>query len=85
MSSDVQSDTPFLDGFIQASSGYLIPVACFAANFAAYFNKDETKPYQILGLNVLANLFLLYVYLRGDRAAPYDRSSDGRRGGAVSS
>jgi hypothetical protein len=85
MSSTVQSDTPFLNGFIQASSGYLIPVACLTANVAAYLNKDETKPYQILGLNVLANLFLLYVYLRGDRAAPYDRSSDARRGDAASS
>ena len=85
MTSTVQADTAFLDSFIQASSGYLIPVACLAANLAAYLNKDETKPYEILGLNVLANLFLLYAYLRGDRAAPHGGRSDAKRGGAVSS
>lgn len=85
MTSVVQSDTPFLDSFIQASAGYLIPVACLAANLAAYFSNDETKPYEILGLNVLANLFLLYTYLRGDRAAPDGRSGDARRSGAASS
>lgn len=85
MTSIVQSDTPFLDSFIQASAGYFIPVACLAANLAAYLNKDETKPYQILGLNVLANLFLLYAYLRGDRAAPNGRRNDAKHGGAVSS
>ncbi|KAI1071037.1 hypothetical protein LB507_011493 [Fusarium sp. FIESC RH6] len=83
MTSTVQSETPFLDSFIKASSGYLIPVACLAANLAAYLNKDETKPYEILGLNVLANLFLLYAYLRGDRAAPHGERSDAKRGGAV--
>ncbi|KAH7186234.1 uncharacterized protein B0J16DRAFT_415458 [Fusarium flagelliforme] len=83
MTSTIQSETPFLDNFIQASSGYLIPVACLAANLAAYLNKDETKPYEILGLNVFANLFLLYTHLRGDLVTPYGRSSDERRGGAV--
>jgi len=85
MTSTVQSETPFLDSFIQASAGYLIPVACLAANLAAYLNKDETKPYGILGLNVLANIFLLYAYIRGDRAATYGGRSDAKRGGAVSS
>ncbi|RGP63778.1 hypothetical protein FSPOR_8385 [Fusarium sporotrichioides] len=85
MTSTVQSDTPFLDNFIQASAGYLIPVACLAANLAAYLNKDETKPYDILGLNVLTNLFLLYAYLRGDLAASHGGRSDAQRGGVVSS
>ncbi|KAJ4115384.1 hypothetical protein NW768_011236 [Fusarium equiseti] len=85
MTSTVQSDTPLLDNFTQASSGYLIPVACLVANLAAYLNKDETKPYEILGLNVLANLFLLYAYHRGDRAAPHGWLTDAKRGGAVSS
>ncbi|GKU08152.1 hypothetical protein FLAG1_09971 [Fusarium langsethiae] len=83
MTSTVQSDTPFLDNFIQASAGYLIPVACLAANLGAYLNKDETKSYDILGLNVLANLFLLYAYLRGDRAASHGRRSDAQRDAVV--
>ncbi|KAL3601515.1 hypothetical protein FPOAC2_05777 [Fusarium poae] len=68
MTSTVQTSTHLLDSFIQASTAYLIPGACLFANLAAYFNKDDIKPYEILGLNVFANLFLLYAYLRGDRA-----------------
>ena len=59
MPSTAKPDTPFLDSFVQASSGYLIPIACLTANLAAYLSRDATKPYEILGLNVLANLFLL--------------------------
>lgn len=85
MPSTTEADTPFLDSFIRASSGYLIPIACLAANLAAYLSRDATKPYEILGLNVFANLFLLYAYLRGDRAASHGKHSDARRNGAVSS
>ncbi|RGP81160.1 hypothetical protein FLONG3_697 [Fusarium longipes] len=83
MTSAVQSETPFLDSFIQASTEYIIPIAALVANLVTYLSKDKTKPYGILGLNVLANLFFLYAYLRGprsDRVAP-----NGRRSGAVSS
>jgi hypothetical protein len=63
------SEPSFLDGFIRASAGYIIPTVVLAANLAAYLNEDQTRPYDILGLNVLANLYLLYAYLRGDRTA----------------
>jgi hypothetical protein len=70
----------FLDRFIQASAGYIIPTVLLVANLAAYLNKDESRPYDILSLNVFANLYLLYTYLRGDRTAP-----NARRSSAVSS
>jgi hypothetical protein len=60
----------FLDRFIQASAGYIIPAVMLVANLAAYLNKDETRPFEILGLNVLANLCILYAYLRGDLTVP---------------
>ncbi|CEI61799.1 hypothetical protein FVEN_g2859 [Fusarium venenatum] len=85
MSSAVHSGTHLLDSFIQASAAYLIPGACLFANLAAYLNKDDIKPYEILGLNVFANLVLLYAYLRGDRAAPGARCSDAQRRDAASS
>jgi hypothetical protein len=69
-----------LDRFNQASLNYLIPTALLAANLAAYLNKDESRPYEILGLNVFANIWLLYAYFRGDRTAAH-----AQRSGAVSS
>lgn len=74
------TEPSLLDGFIRASAGYIIPTVLLAANLAAYLNQDETRPFEILGLNVLANLYLLYAYLRGDRTAP-----NARRTGAVPS
>ncbi|KAH7236525.1 hypothetical protein BKA59DRAFT_549223 [Fusarium tricinctum] len=58
------TEPSFLDGFIRASAGYIIPIVLLAANLAAYLNEDQSRPYDILGLNVLANLLLLYTYLR---------------------
>jgi hypothetical protein len=63
------AEPSFLDGLIRASAGYIIPTVLLAANLAAYLNEDQSRPYDILGLNVLANLLLLYTYLRGDRTA----------------
>ncbi|KAM0501003.1 hypothetical protein ACHAP8_004725 [Fusarium lateritium] len=85
MTSVVHPGTHWLDRFIQASAAYLIPSACLFANLAAYLNKDDIKPYEILGLNVFANLVLLWAYLRGDRAAPSARCGDARRRDAASS
>ncbi|KAH6956220.1 hypothetical protein DER45DRAFT_595024 [Fusarium avenaceum] len=63
------SQFSFLDRFIRASAGYIIPAVLLVANLAAYLNKDQSRPYDILVINAFANFFLLYAYLRGDRTA----------------
>lgn len=65
MTLTVQVDTRSLDTFIKASAAYIIPIASLLLNLVAYLNKDDVKPYEILGLNVFANIYILYVYFRG--------------------
>ncbi|CAG1968068.1 unnamed protein product [Fusarium graminearum] len=62
---DVTVDTRSLDTFIKASAAYIIPIASLLLNLAAYLNKDDIKPYEILGLIVFANIYILYYHLQG--------------------
>ncbi|KAH7237105.1 uncharacterized protein BKA55DRAFT_597584 [Fusarium redolens] len=47
-----QLEPHFLDQIVQASAGYIIPTILLAANLVVYLSQDETRPYELLRLNV---------------------------------
>ena len=67
MTPALQLEPHFLDQIVQASAGYILPTVLLAANLVAYLSQDETRPYELLRLNVLTFVYLLYAYYRGDR------------------
>ncbi len=67
MTPALQLEPHFLDQIVQASAGYILPTVLLAANLVAYLSQDETRPYELLRLNVLTFVYLLYAYHRGDR------------------
>ena len=67
MTPALQLEPHFLDQIVQASAGYILPTILLAANLVTYLSQDETRPYELLRLNVLTFVYLLYAYHRGDR------------------
>jgi len=67
MSPNTSFDSGTIDRFNRAAAGYIVPLLLIVTNLITYINKDASKAYDITGLNVLANLYLLGAYLRGDR------------------
>lgn len=67
MTPEPQLEPHSLDRIVQASAGYIIPATLLAVNLVAFLSQDETRPYELLRINVLAFVCLLYAQHRGDR------------------
>jgi hypothetical protein len=67
MSPNISFDSGTIDRFNRAAAGYIVPLLLIVTNLITYINKDASKAYDLTGLNVFANLYLLGAYLRGDR------------------
>lgn len=59
MTPALQLEPHFLDQIVQASAGYILPTVLLAANLVAYLSQDETRPYELLRLNVLTFVYSL--------------------------